>query len=80
MISPARLKLTTTVISMSGWTREGGGGLQQVLILAKTSAMVFTCAGCAGAGFAPPTRSAATNSKRGLRGRLVTGHFTSEAT
>src|SRR4051794_34748288 len=41
-ISPARLKLTTTVMSM-GLAREGGGGFQQLKNLANASRMVLTC-------------------------------------
>ena len=34
MIRPSRLKLTITVMSIPGWALEGGGGRQQLLILA----------------------------------------------
>jgi len=51
------LKLTITVMSMSGWTSVASGGRQQVLILATTSAMVFTCAGCADTGVNPASQN-----------------------
>src|SRR3984893_16314405 len=44
-MSPLRLKLTITVMSISGVARDGGGGRQQVLSFATTSRMVLTGAG-----------------------------------
>jgi hypothetical protein len=45
---------------MSGWAREGAGGLQQVLILAKMSLMVLTGSSvCASAAVEPANSSAA---------------------
>jgi hypothetical protein len=44
---PARLKLTITVMSISGLALDAGGGLQQVRSLANTSLRVSTCAGSA---------------------------------
>src|SRR5271167_4373658 len=59
-------------MSMSGWAREGSGGLQQVLNLAKTSLMVLTGSSvCASAAVEPASRSAAPQHVRVTRRRLV---------
>jgi hypothetical protein len=62
-ISPARVKLTITVMSMPRWARVASGGRQHVPSLAKTSAMVFTCDDCAGAGASPTSQNPATHIK-----------------
>jgi hypothetical protein len=60
-MSPARLKLTITVMSI-GFARDAGGGLQQVFSLANTSRMLSTCADSAWtAELDMPTSSAAAN-------------------
>src|SRR5450631_569034 len=80
-MSPARLKLTITVMSMPGLARDRGGGFQQVLNFASTSWMLSTCAGCACPADAyRQNSSAAANPLSGLRARAIAAHLMSDAT
>src|SRR6266487_5508084 len=80
-MSPLRLKLTTTVMSMPGWAREAGGGFQQVLNFAITSWMVLTCIGSACAAKLHKANSAAPASQMsGLLRRATAAHLMSDAT
>src|ERR1700730_8136459 len=81
-MSPLRLKLTITVMSISGLALEAGGGFQQVLNFANTSRMVSTC--CAGSGGAGrqgmKSSAAAAGQMRGLRRQATVAHLMSDAT
>src|ERR1700676_1325 len=81
-MSPLRLKLTITVMSISGLALEAGGGFQQVLNFANTSRMVSTCcAGSAGAVRQDMTSSAAAAGQmRGLRRQATVAHLMSDET
>ena len=79
-MSPARLKLTITVMSISGLALDAGGGFQQVFSLANTSLMVLTCAGSACVQVGDVRSSATANRIHGLRRRSTAGHLMSDAT
>src|SRR5713226_2724099 len=80
-MSPLRLKLTITVMSISGLARDAGGGFQQVLNFATTSRMVLTCAGSACAVTLDKANSAApAGQMSGLRRRATAAHLMSDAT
>src|SRR4051794_15110874 len=79
-MSPLRLKLTITVMSMPGRARPAGGGFQQVLNLAITSWMLLTCTVSACAATTDKANNAAPASQiSGLRGQ-ATAHLMSDAT
>src|SRR6202165_196602 len=80
-MSPLRLKLTITVMSISGLALEAGGGFQQVLNFANTSRMVSTWAGSARAVKLDKDSSAAPASQiSGLRRQATAAHLMSDAT
>jgi hypothetical protein len=54
---------------MPGWATDGGGGFQQLPKRAKSSLMVLTWAGSAGASVGPINNSAAANQIRTVRAR-----------
>src|SRR5438477_11801732 len=71
-MSPLRLRLTITVMSMPGWARPAGGGFQQVLNLAITSWMLLTCTVSACVATTDKANSAAPASQiSGLRGQAT---------
>src|SRR5229473_152282 len=79
-MSPARLKLTITVMSIP-LACDGGGGFQQVFNLANTSRMVLTCTGSPRPAEADrPNSSAAANQTSGLRSRAIAAYLISDAT
>src|SRR5258707_5695234 len=80
-MSPLRLKLTITVMSMPGLARDAGGGFQQLLNFATTSWIVLTCAGSACAVKRDKANSAAPASQiSGLRRQATATHLMSDAT
>src|SRR5258705_6878684 len=80
-MSPSRLKLTITVMSMPGWARPAGGGFQQVLNLAITSWMESTCTVSACAVKPDRTNSAAPASQiSGLPRQATAAYLMSDAT
>src|SRR6185312_9617079 len=79
-MSPARLKLTMTVMSI-GLARDSGGGLQQLESRTKTSRMVLTCPVSPRAPHAKqPTSSAAANKNHRPDPLPTCAHFMSDAT
>src|ERR1700682_566469 len=78
-MSPLRLKLTITVMSIPGLARDAGGGFQQVLNFAITSRMVLTCPGSACAQL-DDSSSAAANQINVLQGLATATHLMSDAT
>src|SRR6266436_5077 len=80
-MSPLRLKLTITVMSMPGWARAAGGGFQQVLNLAITSWMLLTCTVSACAVKLDKAHSAVPASQiSGLPRQATAAHLMSDAT
>src|SRR6266849_298347 len=79
-MSPLRLKLTITVMSMPGWARDAGGGFQQVLNFANTSWMVLTCTGSACAVKLHKANSARADQMPGLPCQATAAHLMSDAT
>src|SRR5260370_29223636 len=80
-MSPLRLKLTTTVMSMPGWARPAGGGFQQVLNLEITLWMEPTCTVPACAVKPDRTNSAAPAGQiSGLPRQDTAAHLMSDAT
>src|ERR1700737_5174333 len=78
-MSPLRLKLTITVMSIPGLARGAGGGFQQVLNFAITSRMVLTCSGSACAQL-DDSSNAAANQMNVLQGLATPTHLMSDAT
>src|SRR5258707_3991348 len=80
MMSPLRLKLTITVMSM-GLALDAGGGVQQVFNFAIRSRMVLTCATSACAVRLDRANSTAPASQMsGLPRRATAVHLMSDAT
>src|SRR3954453_2237027 len=79
-MTPSRLKLTTTVMSI-GSACDSGGGLQQECSRTKMSFSVSSCAGCAAAGAIDAGHnSSAANQRSGLLRNVTMTYLMSEAT
>src|SRR4051812_41765104 len=79
-MTPARLKLTTTVMSI-GSACDSGGGFQQECSRTKMSFRVSSCAGCAVPGAIDASHnSSAANQRNGLLRGVAMDYLMSEAT